>query len=417
MKRPIQKLLFLIGIQICYCHGWSTRGGSVKITAPIFPNLELEASMETNRKLTGDDLRICYNALIAADSNDDRLIDKSEYKTFVDLMGGPGVEDYNNLPIVFRSTFSILACRCLEEPNAAPDCCAGNNGRVSNEGSGPDEIPSKKEEQNLYHVCFLSESSVAKFISESGPTTSPTKTPTKNPSPPPTGIPTMNPTIELTPSTLSPTPNPSDETTEMPTSRPTFAPTNPFPTTPLPTVAPSFRPTQTQTQTTTAAPTITQSVSPTVAESAVPTITGSEVPTASPTTATPSVGPSVDPTVTPTITPSGVPSSLPSIFPSQLPSGIPSTMFPSGFPSASPSRSPPDETTQTSYMIAVRGTALLSEYKNDLIKSMNLLASQVAQDLDSSGTTSARRRLVSLSIYEPTSLDSANPIGKFLVLS
>ncbi|CAJ1960137.1 unnamed protein product [Cylindrotheca closterium] len=421
MRHLIQKLTLIITIQLCSCHGRTIRGGSVNITPPSYFHSEVvEASMETERKLQDDELRFCYNALFAADSNDDRKLDRSEYITFIDLIGGPRVDVYSELPIVFRSSFSILACRCLEEPNAAPDCCVGSKGRVSNAGAGPNERPSKREEQNLYHVCFLSESSVEKFMSEREPTAPPTKAPTKTPTPPPTGGPTEEVIVTVAP-TPAPTPNPTVEPTETPTIRPTFAP-NPFPTTPLPTVAPTFRPTQIPTPT----PTIASSGSPTAMGSGAPTVVSSGTPSVSPTTASPSGAPSLEPSVEPSFAPSGVPSGLPSIGPSQGPTGIPSdlptispsissapstsaapTNAPSAVPSLSPSRTPPDETTETSYVIAVRGSALLSEYESDLIESMNLLAQQVADDV-ADGTTE-RRRLVSVSIFNPTSIASIDP--------
>eukprot|EP00526_Cylindrotheca_closterium_P000115 CAMPEP_0113642870 /NCGR_PEP_ID=MMETSP0017_2-20120614/22525_1 /TAXON_ID=2856 /ORGANISM="Cylindrotheca closterium" /LENGTH=895 /DNA_ID=CAMNT_0000554323 /DNA_START=34 /DNA_END=2721 /DNA_ORIENTATION=+ /assembly_acc=CAM_ASM_000147 len=420
MRHLIQQIALIITIQLCSCHGWTIRGGSANITASRYSHSEVVPSMETKRKLQDDELRFCYNALFASDSNDDRALDRSEYITFIDLIGGPRVDTYSDLPIVFRSSFSILACRCLEDPKAAPDCCVGNKARVSNAGSGPDENPSKREEQNLYHVCFLSESSVDKFMSERDPTTSPTKAPTKTPTPPPTGKPTEEVILTDAP-TPGPTPNPTVSPTETPTIRPTFAP-NPFPTTPLPTVAPTFKPTQTPTP----APTIASSVSPTVMASGVPTVATSGTPSASPTTATPSGVPSMEPSVAPSVVPSGTPSALPSIAPSQGPSAIPSdhptmapslssapsssaapTNVPSTSPSLSPSRTPPDENMETTYVIAVRGSALLSEYESDLIESMNLLAQQVADDV-ADGTTE-RRRLVSVSIFNPTSLESIDP--------
>jgi hypothetical protein len=62
-------------------------------------------------------------------------------------------------------------------------------------------------------------------------------------------------------------------------------------------------------------------------------------------------------------------------------------------------------------VIAVRGGALLSEYEGDLIESMNILASQVADDI----AGSSRRRLVSVSIDRPTSLAGLDPIGTMVL--
>ncbi|KAL3939371.1 MAG: hypothetical protein SGBAC_005893 [Bacillariaceae sp.] len=163
-------------------------------------------------------------------------------------------------------------------------------------------------------------------------------------------------------------------------------------------------------------------------ESGVPTVVASGSPSASPTTATPSGAPSVEPSETPSVALSGVPSGMPSIAPTEGPTGVPSdhptmapslssapsasaapTNLPSTVPSLSPSRTPPDETMETTYVIAVRGSALLSEYDSDLIASMNLLAQQVADDVAGADGTTGRRKLVSVSIFNPTSLSSIDP--------
>jgi hypothetical protein len=65
----------------------------------------------------------------------------------------------------------------------------------------------------------------------------------------------------------------------------------------------------------------------------------------------------------------------------------------------------------TNYTIAVRGGALLSEYEGDLIESMNILASQVADDI----AGSSRRRLVSVSVDRPTSLIGLDPTGTMVL--
>jgi hypothetical protein len=63
-------------------------------------------------------------------------------------------------------------------------------------------------------------------------------------------------------------------------------------------------------------------------------------------------------------------------------------------------------------VIAVRGGALLSEYEGDLIESMNILASQVGDDIAGS---SRRRRLVSVSVDRPTALAGLDVIGTMVL--
>eukprot|EP00980_Cylindrotheca_fusiformis_P030859 scaffold25535_cov117-Cylindrotheca_fusiformis.AAC.2 len=345
------------------------------------------APKNSGRRLDEDELQYCYDALFVADEDGDRNINREEYVSFVEALGGPGVSSFNDLPIVFKSSFSVLACRCVDEPGAQPDCCVGGKAMVSNIGAAPGDNPTPQEEQNLYHICFLSESSVQKFNNEEQPTAAPTSEP---------GDPTTEPTID-------PTGKPSPAPADPPTLQPTLAP-NPFPSTDLPTLAPTPPPSD--------------------FVSGAPTIATSGVPTVSPTTAAPTFQPSVgqteNPTLSPTAVPTGTPSTEPTVGPTATPSDFPTitptispaptiTAAPTNVPSVSPSQAPTNTSVATevttSYEIAVRGGAQLNEYEGDLIESMNMLASEVASNITDAG----RRRLVSVSIDSPTLLTGVEP--------
>ena len=241
------------------------------------------SSIRSKRHLEDDNLQPCYDALYMADENKDRSVDREEYLSFVQILSGSlgDMNSYSELPLVFRSTFTVLACRCTKEPNPEPDCCVGDNAKIKNDGTAPGEFPDDEEAQNLYHVCFLMDSSVDKFISERGPTVSPTKAPVMGP-------------------TTSPVTN---DPTKSPTARPTDPPTK-SPTTVAPTTSPSARPSGDGT----AQPT--QPPPPTVQPTNSPTKSPTKKPTGSP-TKTPTPGPTKDPTTSPTKTPTPGPTSQP----------------------------------------------------------------------------------------------------------
>lgn len=232
----------------------------------------------TRRFLEDTELQFCLDALYTVDEDDNDEINGQEYLAFVQLYGDilKSLDSFDEMPLDLRSSFTILACRCLSEPDAEETCCVGDNAKVEIFGAKPGESPTSEETQNLKDICFLTESSVTKYILERGPTASPTKTksptlpptkkpttdgPTKAPSAQPAGDGTASPTVSPTKSptgvsTLSPTKGPTIKPTKGPTPAPTAAkPTvSPKPTT-SPTMTPTYSPTKEFTMTPTNTPT------------------------------------------------------------------------------------------------------------------------------------------------------------------
>jgi hypothetical protein len=359
------------------------------------PSPELQLAIEEDLKTLGifnpsrhlqtaldDELQFCYDALYIADENKDGQLDRQEFLDFVEGMGGPaGVSDFNNLPRVFRSTFIILACKCTREPNAARDCCVGDKASLPIAGTGPGEVPSSAEEQDLYHICFLSESSVVKYDEESKPTMSPAINPTQSPANP-TPNPSTSPDVFPSPSPITPTPEPTrSPTTFVPTKSPSAKPSGLG--TASPTVSPIITP----------SPTESTSNGPIGAPTVIPTLSPTPVPTAVP-TLEPTVAPTITPTLAPTITPQ--PSS------------------PSNSPSVKPTKSPPDALVLTNYIIAVKDNAPFSSYQQDLISSMDILAPQVADKVDGDRRLRGRRQLLSVSVDRPTSVEGRKSVGTYI---
>ena len=181
------------------------------------------------------DNTFCYNALMFADLNRDRKVDSMEFVTFLKILGpGSGiltdVDTVQELPGVLRNNFLILACMCLNnveegsdgEPND-PQCCVGSNAHISNWGALPGEAdtttPSPKPYLDM--VCFLSETSLKKYMNDlENNTMAPTVETTTTSSPTLTTT-TSNPTSMATPDTktASPTMTPTTGSTTslMPT--------------------------------------------------------------------------------------------------------------------------------------------------------------------------------------------------------
>eukprot|EP00529_Nitzschia_sp_RCC80_P007708 CAMPEP_0113503172 /NCGR_PEP_ID=MMETSP0014_2-20120614/33999_1 /TAXON_ID=2857 /ORGANISM="Nitzschia sp." /LENGTH=1272 /DNA_ID=CAMNT_0000398115 /DNA_START=467 /DNA_END=4285 /DNA_ORIENTATION=+ /assembly_acc=CAM_ASM_000159 len=333
---------------------------------------------------TDEDLKFCYDALFLSDENQNYEVDQDEYITFLQIMGPPGfvpdAETFGDLPLILQSNFIILACLCMDAgPDPDPQCCS-NNPHISNNGTWPGQTPTPEQEQYLYQVCFLTETSIGRLMESLTPSAEPTEaprpdggtpippTPTAGP-PPETDTPSVSPTgapVTAEP-TLSPTPPP---TTRQPSDQPSSIPT------PLPTGSP-----------TTASPTQPEdTLAPTAVASDSPSMSPSEVvmpPSPSPATAEPTPEPTAGslPTSSPAPTASGGPTPAP-VFVNEL--------------------------AKTSYSIAINtGGAIppLSSYVPDLVAAMDLLAVAVAVgwNAEQSSTTGKRKLLLGTA---PSSTDS-----------
>lgn len=353
----------------------------------------------------------CYDALVAADADFNREVNKTEYITFLKLYGPSGflsdsVQSFDDLPLILKSNFLILACLCLQLPDAASNCCVGDAAHISNLGAGPTETPTAEQEQYLNQICFLTGNSIDRYTQSVVPTGSPVAEPTLRPTtpspvPPPTPRPTTPSPVPAP--TTSPVPPPTPRpTTPKPTTRPTPRPTTPRPSSPptrFPTVVPTKGPTFAPTEVPTSLPTRLESESP------------SEV----------TLSPTVNVTMAPNIT--NVPTSSPTLeddnVPVPSPTRAPSTTVQPTRPPFSSSSSPTvqiDAVAQTSYLIALRDEqALQSTYRGDLEAAMNILAPQVATTLTLPDSRQRWRILVTrqyrqlqqqqVSVALPTSVD------------
>jgi len=75
----------------------------------------------------------CYNALQTSDINSDGKIQTNEYTQFISILSNDyfTIDEYTDLPNIFKVNFNYLSCRCKFYPiNANGDCCQGNKKRV-----------------------------------------------------------------------------------------------------------------------------------------------------------------------------------------------------------------------------------------------------------------------------------------------
>jgi hypothetical protein len=95
--------------------------------------------------------------------------------TFVQIMGPPGflpdVNEFDDLPLIMQSNFIVLACLCLQIPGSDPQCCT-TNPHIDNSGTWPGQIPTTAQEQYLYQVCFLTDTSIDRVLASQTPTLS-----------------------------------------------------------------------------------------------------------------------------------------------------------------------------------------------------------------------------------------------------
>jgi hypothetical protein len=136
------------------------------------------------------DTDACYDNLVVADKDEDMRLTRDEYATFTKLTGPEGflanVDDWEDLPLPFQSTFLALSCLCPDSPKT--DCC---NDEININGVGGG--PTKTEENDLFLICALTRVAVASIVD-----TVPSAPPTKEP-PPVDTVPSAPPTKEPPP--------------------------------------------------------------------------------------------------------------------------------------------------------------------------------------------------------------------------
>lgn len=322
------------------------------------PNDVYDSASDDDAILTArylqNDIAFCYDALYLADQNKDSQVDGSEFVTFVQIMGPPGflpdANAFDDLPLIMQSNFIILSCLCLQLPESSPQCCT-DSPHIDNTGTWPGQVPTAQQEQYLYQVCFLTETSIDRVIASQTPTLSPATDPPTDPpaQPPPVAAPSEPPTTE------APSAAPSIVNVTEPSISPTIK---------APTDAP----------TTASAPTVMPTVAATNATSA-PTPTF--VITSAPTTAVPSAA---VPTLTPTVVNETMAPTLP---------GAPTAPQPTILPpvdSFQPSPRPPlvsDQVVPVNYDIGLRNgnvqTIDPATYVPSLTAAMNSLAEMVEE--------------------------------------
>jgi hypothetical protein len=353
----------------------------------------------------------CLNDLFRSDADGNSRISKKEYVTFMKQVSPDGLlkdyETYNDLPLLFQSTFIAISCFCPKEIEGS-SCCLGLKPYIPIYK----DPESEEAEEYMGSMCSVSQKAVEQVVEkEEFPTPSPSKT-TESPTAEPTFL-TSDPT--QSPSTSEPSPGPSIKASEIPTS---------FPTTSAPTPGkPSFKPTKLDSSVPTSTPsefptlgpsTLAPSHSPSVSESGVPSAVKSAIPTIQasgmPTTAASGFPSGVPTTLSPSFMPSIVASYTPTLAISTTPSIIPTTNKPSGMPSftqspttsQTPTATPTNSSAptildvtliSTSYIIIVPNNTEVDSFKFDLVAAMDIVAAESAEQLARDDNQESRRKL------------------------
>jgi hypothetical protein len=360
----------------------------------------LETTENHADRMLQTELGFCYDALYLADQNQDNKVDADEFVAFAQIMGPPGFlpnsNTYRQLPLILQSNFIILACLCLQIPNFGGgtgidrQCCAIDP-HIDISGTQPGQIPTSKQSQYLYQVCFLTETSIDRLLLSATPTLKPSEPPTivaitDKPTDKPSEKPTEQPSdkISLDPTT-KPTINPTTEPTTKPTAEPTAKPTSQP--TAEPTSEPSAKPSRSPTTEPSRRPTENPTDETTLEPSAKPSAKPSATPTEKPTD--PSLSPSLKPTESQTLTPTMEPigtTPRPSIKPTIEDDNVSS--FPVESPSAGPTDNPEPvtEVAIVDYGIAITNGMVeeisSSSFIPDLIESMGIVAEEVANSMN-----------------------------------
>ena len=91
----------------------------------------------------------CVNATLKSDSNQDSYLFQDEYLSFIQIYSKCDL--INILSAEQRAVFQNLACSCLNDPAAGPDCCLPGNAKIYINGSRKLSY----ETYSLSEICFL----------------------------------------------------------------------------------------------------------------------------------------------------------------------------------------------------------------------------------------------------------------------
>lgn len=289
----------------------------------------------------------CFNAMNQADTNNDRILNRREYFTFVNNFLNNKFEGltFKELPQPWKrhlfqwrdedtNQFNIFGSREGENADITQEAflntvCTETEAATSSPTISPtaSPAPSKKPTNTPSYQ----------------PTDSPTAALTDEPSYAPTELPTASPTESIEPTSVpsdEPSPAPSDEPsqTSMPSNEPTLEPT-----TASPTVQPSARPSQSSMPSDVPSALL---ASLTLGPTLDPTEMPSDPPSPKPSTTSPTEPPTSGPTQRPT--------EMPSDITTPMPTSRPPTSRPTTGPAetASPSSEPPTSSSAASSISA-----------------------------------------------------------------
>ena len=112
----------------------------------------------------------CINATLQSDTDQNKYLFQDEYLSFIQIYSKCDLIDM--LSAQHRAVFQNLACSCLNDPNASPDCCLPGNAKIF---IGDTQKLSYKT-YSLSEICFLT---AATFDDEcvAPPTTAPIEYP------------------------------------------------------------------------------------------------------------------------------------------------------------------------------------------------------------------------------------------------
>ena len=92
---------------------------------------------------------LCINATLESDSNQDNYLSQDEYLSFIQLYSNCDL--INILTAEQRAVFQNLACSCLNNPLASPDCCLPGNAKIFIDSS----LKVSYDTYSLSEICFL----------------------------------------------------------------------------------------------------------------------------------------------------------------------------------------------------------------------------------------------------------------------
>ena len=139
----------------------------------------------------------CFEDLLAADVNDNRTINESEFVTFTKLQAElttdalEKVNDFSSLPTDFVNLYTTLACEC---DNCKTSCETG----FSIKGVSSTDDLTNDQSKFLYQVCSKTYQEIQNFVPDPLPTLRPTISPTAGPTSTPTASASLSMILELT---------------------------------------------------------------------------------------------------------------------------------------------------------------------------------------------------------------------------